>query len=631
MTYGDYYNNNLSKINQTGEQYRKLDPNYWDVTGAVGGAAPAMMMGGPAAEIAGPLVRTLAGVGGGALNGALYGASNSPDLGSWDKTTQSMKNPAMVGALLGGVIPNVARAVGGLYKYLVPNTGIQDKTASGILPSYISKDVKNQVVSGSKGLDPKDLNMKLEELGPEASPMDLSEEFRGQGQNLAGQPGVPSKTISDFLDQRAQGTNARIQRDLTDNLGSQNDTMRQQVQSLIDKTSDFGEHELDPVIKGYNNQLDAKPIVDWIDQRSQNATGDVKAKLDSLRKDLVTPGDPGIPPLVTPPSGAPGNKAIIQRTPAVSPTPPSTMVSADKLNQFRQRLGKANVWGDDELNIKSGAQARSDSDIQNLYGMTKDVLKTIPGYEDALDKISPLYKQREALQYGFDSLNKDMSTSADDFTQKFGSMSSEEQNAVREGQKFHLNQTIANSPNDVSALSKKLGTPDDNNYQKLSTVFGKDAIDNVNKGISRENTFADTAKLTGYAKATRINNAANNAEETLNPKPKPFINVPDPEKMTVAGTFGLTPVVKAINSIADSVRSKPPVLQNQSQLARLLTNPDQTRYLVNRGVNVGNRLDQMDKSARSLRQFTSNSLSTSIPPLVYLLNQGKYPQDQGNQ
>lgn len=561
---GQDYTKNLQDINQSRiNEANQTSPQFYNTTGAIGSSLLPMGLIGKTANAAKISDRLIGSTVTGGLYGGAQGASDTPDWGG--NPIDLIKNTLAgvgIGAGLGVAIPTISSALGGGY----------NKLADSILPTKVADTLpstRDALISSIKGPESDAiLQQRLRQLGPEGTFADVtpaaSSFTRGTATEGAGTEA--QNTIYKNLEARAAGMPARVSSDVDTALGPLTDTQRGIARDLTDKTKDIGENELLPSVRAAG-PIDAKPLVDYIDQRLPVAVGPEKAALQNIRNDLVTPGKP---PVVTPPTPSPGGSFTV-RTPTVPAVPTSTMVPAEKLNEIRKKISDMTTWGAPDIDIPSGAQVRKIGSLKYLGGQTRQMLgDNVPGFNEAMTKISPLMEQREALNYGVDSLH-DQSSGAD-FAHDFSQYSPQAQDAVKLGMRYGIDSQLGNTKNDAVGLRNLLQnqippprtiTPDASmpalpgqgyNSQKIETAFGPAARSQLDNTVNREGTFANTHAEAVLGSRTDINTAARNLAEKTVPENKPLI----PGKfsdLTGAG-IGAAPIIGAINKTAAAYASK---------------------------------------------------------------------------
>ena len=209
-----------------------------------------------------------------------------------------------------------------------------------------------------------------------------------------------------------------------------------------------------------------------------------------------------------------------------------------------------------------------------------------------MDKLAQKYQEREALNFGMDSLKN--RSDPNDFNDDLNMMISNARNkaatpqdadlaeqnirdAVQTGMRYHLNDTTGNNKVDWRSLQTKLqgdvldnnGSPvGGNNAQKIEQVFGPQARQGLENSLNQEQTWANTSqKLRNISTKTREQNSAENLGKSINPTNKPLIE--NPGELTAFGSV-LSPATKAVNDLATALRS-PATPQKFLPLAKTLT------------------------------------------------------------
>lgn len=121
---------------------------------------------------------------------------------------------------------------------------------------------------------------------------------------------------------------------------------------------------------------------------------------------------------------------------------------------------------------------------------------------------------------------------------------------LRQGTRAEIDRLVGTNINDLNTLERKIGTPQDWNSQKLGTIFGDDARDNVTKALMDNRKFRQA-----YQDIVQNSQTAQRVESAAAMKGAEGGNVPHDTTLTGLGLKALNAVSKAIAG-ASNARTK---------------------------------------------------------------------------
>ena len=544
------YNDMLDMVNKQNEYEKSVAPETWNTIGPAGSmAATAPLFGGKAAALTdASWLMKLLNIPKGALGGAITGVSNSSNLANPSEDASEAGKGALVGSIL-GTIPAVASGAGNFYKWFA------NKAANANIPG-VTAPVRDALVGATNGKTDAELTQRLSELGPSASIADLGPEYRSQAGDLAKTTGNPQTTIENAFEPRNSNEQrtTRLGQDVTNALGPYDATRNEGIEALIAQKADIGRTQFTPALQATPTVTPDKiqPILDRIDSALPNAGKDEAYALNQIKKSLIDqPGQPAIPGTPAQRTPVPGTKGLFQNTPAVPDTPATPAVP--KTNTTA--LNNAKLDGQNLVRYGNAADGvmpiRGESNVKSILADLNQTLKdNVPGYGDAMDAYSSINKQKDALEYGV-NYGKQNPT---DFETKFNTMPPEEQQAVRMGMRYSINDKLGRSRNDLGALDTIMQGEQGNNTSKISTAFSPNAADTIHNGINREKTFAEMNPILKNAKISRGDAAATALREAMG-NPKPLLNEGHSNE-SMFGTFVSSPFKKAVNQTHEYMTPK---------------------------------------------------------------------------
>lgn len=440
----------------------------------------------------------------GGAYGAAHGAGNTYS----DKLAdyiEAAKKGGAAGALIGGALPVIGPAAGAAYRagsaFLGPRVEGVGRGASAMLRGAAQADE-----AGLRGLP---------SMGPEAMLVDSGPAMLGLGQGAGTGVGAGRTALVDALRTRDAGTGGRLATALDKNLG------QSPIPSKVEAGLRSERKALSPEYEAAFEKakaVDTQSIVNKIDEMIPNVRGDARTKLMSVRDDLHI-------------TDAHGNTQV--------PDPhPRTLMAVRR-------------------SIDGTLKSETNTDVQRILGDVRKVVDAeltakVPGIKAVDAKYGELKEQSKALGRGQQVLDSGRGSVVRpaELVDEMRAMSPGQQARLREGTRAEVDRIVGTNVNDLGALERKIGTPQDWNSQKLGTIFGEGPRDRVAKALMDNRQFRQSYQdiVQGSQSAQRL--ASAKAMEGAQGG-----NVPHDTTITGIGLKALNLVAKAISG-ASSARTK---------------------------------------------------------------------------
>lgn len=421
------------------------------IGGGVVGLLPAIAAA-PAAFGAGTgggLLGVLTQMGTGTLSGSLVGGADAAVRSGAD--AEEIKNGAMWGGGLGMVGAPIGHMVGaGLRKGLEFLRGAPSK-AQVKFTEALERDVVDDPVA------------RLQDLGPEAMPMDLGANLRGQAGALASTPGRGQEIVRTAIRDRNAGANQRIRSEVDATLGPA------QVPSEIDARIVQKQRALDPeydLAFRRAKAVNTTDIANQLESDMVNLRGDAQKAAQRIRKMLDVTGTDQLDP-------HPGT--LFQTRQAIDGMMETATDS--KVKAFLTRTRKA---------------------------IDAELARAVPDLKRVDARFAEFARQREALTTGqqlLDSGRTAMRPQELDAYLRDNAMTpapyqqpSLVPQRLREGARAEIERIIGTNANDRVALQRLIKGEGDWNRDRLAILFGKDKAERIIKVLDRERTFYDTSQ-----------------------------------------------------------------------------------------------------------------------------------------
>jgi len=385
---------------------------------------------------------------------------------------------------------------------------------------------------------------RLQELGPQAIAAEATPQAMGLSQGAAIIPTPGLNALTDTLNTRSGGANARIRQGVDNALGPvpvvpRSADPRSSVTSPAPLDAPTGTalltDEIRYVAGGLPQMVAAappvnasviQPIVAQLDRRIANAKGPTRVALTQARDMLVVqPGQPGQPATpgryVTDPVTQ--KKTYAPGTPATSATPPVYETNFEALHNAKSRLSDLAQYGDAAIGVS--INPRQNGVYKYFANEISRPLKQHGPYSDAMDAISGLKRQQEAIELGTRALSGqtpgtvvrpyEMQRAASGVANRTPIVG----DPLRVGVRDAFETKLASMSNDLTALRGQIKNPTDFSNQNLRQVYGQTPIDDVTKLLGQESTFQRTGQrlLEGSQTGQRLASKQRIVDETTAP------------------------------------------------------------------------------------------------------------------
>lgn len=447
---GRSFNDIYQQGNQSAADSMALNPGASRTGNLTGG----VVLGSSLAPLS-PMARAstpLGMVGTGALEGGAYGAIyGAGGAEGGDRLAQ--------GAIGGGTGALAGGAIGGVASALLPKASQEAR----LLAKGMGRD----------NITPASIPSRMSALGPDGVLADLGPNMQGQAAAIATIPGRGADTITTALRARQAGANDRIRSQVNDTLG-----LSPRVSAVLDdldleRQAVNTKYEPAFAAKALSNDpfMDAKPIVDAIDNMIPNVVGKTRTNVERVRNMLINPttGRPTMDPQVV--------MAVRQELDGMIGAETNTR-TAGVLSDLRKAI-------DADLGV------------------------SVPGLKDIDAQFAEVARQKDALERGSALLN-DGKTAQNpaDLIEDMLNATPGQNLRLSQGARADIERIIGTKANDRVALRGIVRGDGSWNYEKLGAVFGKDKADELMAIVDREAKFAELENLATSGSRTQVLNAA---------------------------------------------------------------------------------------------------------------------------
>lgn len=502
-----------------------------EIVGGLAGGAGLVKSGATLAGRVGPgfLPRTLGYGAEGAAYGAAHGAGHTYTGNPSDYAQNALSGAQTGGAVglgLGAAAPVVGKTAQAAYKGASAFFGPRvDGTYLGFgLGRGASSLLKGAAMADAPGL------RTISQMGDAAMLPDAGPAMLGLAQGAATGTGPGRSALVNNLRTRDQQTAQRLAQASDRYLGPA--PIPSQVEAgLKSKRSALSPDYEDALNNG--SAVDTQTIIDKIDAMIPNVRGAARTELQKVRDDLFI-------------TDASGNTKVPDPHPrALLETRKAIDGNATQDANARRVLGDVRKLVDEELSLK------------------------VPGIKTIDAQYADLKRQSDALERGqsvFDTgksairpseLAAEMRSAGQMINGVQGPSGAP--NMIRAGARADIDRRVGTSSNDLNALEKTFGTPEDWNYDKLATLFGdqnRDAITNI---ITANRKFRDT-----YQKTVDGSQSAQRLEAANAMKGSEGGNVPRDITLTGAGLGGANWLAKTLTGMTSE--------STRDQVGRFLAN-----------------------------------------------------------
>lgn len=539
---GGGYGQHLKDEQGDTEQFAKDHPIASPVLEATGGVAAPIGVLAAAAKGTTLGAKTLFGAGAGAGIGTLQGAAASKD---WTDLPQVAKDAAFgggTGAVLGGVMPGVAKGVGAVYE------GAANLVNGKI--SGMSRLGSGPLIRGVEAEGPAVVQARLVKLGPDATLADAGPALLGKAQGASLNSDEARSVLSNRLTARNEGTNARIQADVNKAVGPYQGGDPQTV------TDNILAHRSAVDAVNYPAALDNAPAIkiapimtDLVDMIDHTPVKTAEHKALSTLQEMLTKTEKK--PLLDAEGFPQYDKLGNERWQDV----PRSHDDANILHKVKGELDNVIQYDAPGLGVPAGALTRSQGALKRMRFAINDALeKQVPGYGAANDVSAALAKRATTVDLGTQYLGSGKTTpSPDRFAAAFEPLEHGEKIAFAKGSRGEIERVLGTQSNDLQALRRDLQGEGGWNTAKLATVHGQSAADDLVNSVDRNLKFRDT-----YNKVVENSQTAQRTAAQKEMKPDPSTETPLFGPASTLTGIGTTIAKKGIQKVFNAMMESDP-------------------------------------------------------------------------
>lgn len=350
-----------------------------------------------------------------------------------------------IGAGIGGAVPAAGEIGAGVVR--------AGENATRRIPGYGSKASNVMARAFDKAQSGgEDIRAYLASLGEQGMMADIPGAPQSTAQGLAAMGGGGATVLTRELNNRASGSEGRINSAVDRVAGAPTRAFEQERARAAERSSTLG--PLYDAAKQSPDPIDVRPITSWLVMQRQNAVGDVRAYIDNLITDLGTRNG---------------------------------KVSAEKLHNVRSALSGI-------LN-EAGMKRRGDI-VEALKPVLQGIdqkLDTLPGYAQARGGWADSKALDDAVDDGRTALTGGATTveSPERFATRFAKMTDPQKEALRTGVREYIANLMGTSRNAPATAWQELSGKGFND-QKLRILFGDQEASFILSVLKGEKAFSET-------------------------------------------------------------------------------------------------------------------------------------------
>lgn len=424
---------------------------------AIRGAMGALPIAGKAAPF---LNRATSSVLEGGLGGAEYGALTSST--NENSTAENVGEGLITGAIAGPVL-TAAATVGQkalpTIRNMWANVQINKLAHNANMEPAVVKNIIN--ILENSGLTPREAQLQLNKLGPQATLGDLASSIQNEVGGLASIGGKPAEILKGRYEARSKTANSSAQQLMEQKLGPKPDieAEKEAIKSKVQK-------DVAPDYKlAHSNStaLDMQPVIDDIDKQLESAVGPKAAGLKVLKDYLFkTVKD------------TKGNDVKVLK------------YSVKDLHEVRQAI-------DDVLDKKSDPTSSYGKNairaIEKIRAGIDAELKSIPEMAAADTKFAAKMEILDHIKIGEDALKRGMNK--EEFTRFFDNLSPEKQDAVKKGMRSAIGDAMEFASRGELSEAQRLFGKSSVNRANLEKAFGNKGTETLD-ALEKEAMFRST-------------------------------------------------------------------------------------------------------------------------------------------
>ncbi|WP_409188838.1 hypothetical protein [Bradyrhizobium sp. RDM4] len=548
---GAGYDENLAKEREKTDQFASEHPVISTGANLVGGAAVPIGAIGAAAKGVGLGTKMLYGAGAGAGIGGIQGAAESRD---WTDPVQVAKDTGrgiVIGGAIGGAIPAAGKMLGAGYN------AVANATRGRV--DGMSRAAGGHLINAMEADGPATVQQRMRELGPDATLADAGPAFLGKAQGASLNSDEGRSVLQGALTTRNEGTNARIQSDVNRALGPAEDP--QTVTNAIKAHRTAVDNVNYPAALDNAPPVKIAPVmIHLLDKIDQTPVGSMERKALEKLQDMLTKTKKE--PMVDAGGYPVYDKLGNERFQDV----PYSHDEAHILHKVKQELDNVIEYDAPGLGVPAGALSRQQAALKELRHAINQTLELqVPGYANANRVSAALAKRGDAVEAGTQYLGSGKTiASPDRFAAEFEPLSPGERIAFGKGSRGNIERVLGTKANDLQALRTELQGEGGWNTDKIATVHGQPAADELAASVDRNLKFRDTYNKVVENSQTAQRQSARDAMKPVPPGEVPLIN----PNMTTVG-LALAGAKKAANAAYGAVRADP--TRHYGEVAQALT------------------------------------------------------------
>ena len=389
-------------------------------------------------KIAAPLINrlgaaTVTGAAGGAEYGALTSSSN--DEGVLANTGKGLIMGALAAPLL-TVGSDVAQKALPTVKNLWANVQINKIAKDANMEPAAVKNVLS--ILQNAGYSPREAQLRLNQMGPQATLADLAQSIQTEASGLASFGGKPTEILKSRYEARAQGANSQAHDIMEQKLGPKPDIELEK--STIIKNA---QNEVKPDYQAaYNSgaNLDITPVVQNIDAQLKTAVGPKAQALAQIKSYLY-------------------NKDGTLKN------------SVPDLHEIRQAIDDV-VDGKNPTTSYGKNAARAITEVRSGIDTA---LKTVPEFAAADAKFASKMQIVNDIDTGTTLLKKGMNK--EEFSRMFDSLTPDRQDAIKKGMRGAIGDAMEQASRGELSEAQRLFGKNSTNRANLEKAFGQNGSD----------------------------------------------------------------------------------------------------------------------------------------------------------
>lgn len=493
-----------------------------EVAGGLAGGLGLMRSGLTMAGRVGPnlLPRVLGFGGEGAAYGAAHGAGNTYSDSAKDYVDAAKKG-ATVGAAIGGGLPVAGQAAGGLYRlgsaFMGPRVEGASRGASALMRTAAQAD--------EAGL------RNLPGMGPEAMLVDAGPAMKGLGQGAGTGTGEGRTALVNALTQRDRGTGQRLAQSLDQNLGPA--PMPSRVEAGLNADRAFVGQEYGPILNNAR-AVDTTQLANALEGAANNLRGPGQRAARDVRAMLDVTGAPGN--LDPHPGVLHNTRQAIDGMLATEANPQAVRVLTMARQAVDAQLGRAAPPTTTARGVNLSGIKEVDAQIEELSRQSSGLQRGSQIFDTGKTAVRPQELAQEITQ------------SAQ--PKGVGIGPSAEPMRLRQGARAEVDRIVGTNVNDLTALERKIATPQDWNYQKMETVFGTGPTARVAKALMDNRAFRQS-----YQDIVQNSQTAQRLSSSAAMEGSQGGNIPTDTTITGLGVKAVRLVAKALSG-ASSANTK---------------------------------------------------------------------------